>query len=158
MPCVPFVPSDFRNTYKAFGNQECFTDSVLQGYWNTAAQYLTPELNAACGVWTPGQQALGCNLMTAHICAIFTALQSGQPLQMVTDARIDKIAITVKPPPVQEGSQFQYWLGTSPYGVALLALLETATVGGWYVGGLPERDAFRRVGGGFGGVPPGWPC
>jgi hypothetical protein len=44
---------------------------------------------------------------------------------------------------------WQYWLNTSPYGMQLLALLQAKGVGGLYVGGLPERDAFRKVYGVF---------
>lgn len=39
----------------------------------------------------------------------------------------------------------------------ILAMFNTASAGGFYIGGLPERDAIRRVGGGFGGLNPRGP-
>ncbi|MNJ79317.1 hypothetical protein D3C77_772930 [compost metagenome] len=44
---------------------------------------------------------------------------------------------------------WSYWLGMTPYGMQLMALLKVCTGGGLYVGGLPERAAFRSVGGIF---------
>lgn len=154
MTIVPFDPNLFRATYKQFGNAACFTDSILEGYWATATNYVTPVEGAIFNFSVP-EQTQAVNLMTAHIAAIFDALQNNKPLGVVTDAAIDKVRITVKPPPFSQFSQFSYWLSLTPYGVMLMAMFNTASAGGFYFGGLPERDGFRRVGGGFGGLFPG---
>lgn len=156
MALIPFEAATFRAKFKAFANQNCFTDTELQGWWDTAGLYVNDNAGA-CYTLTEAQQTQALYLMTAHMGAIYQALQNGTPLTMTTQAAIDKVQVTVKPPPVQEGSQFQWWLGLTPYGQALLAMLGQSVVGGLYIGGLPERDAFRRAGGGFGGVPPWLP-
>jgi hypothetical protein len=155
MTAIAFDPAVFRLQFKAFGNVNCFPDATLSGWWDIATGFISDWPSCP---FTGKQQTQALNLMTAHIGAIFTAIASGEPTVQMTQATIDKVNVTVEPPPVQQMSQFQYWLGLTPYGLMLLALLNTVTAGGFYIGGLPERDAFRRVGGGFGGVLPrrGW--
>lgn len=50
-------------------------------------------------------------------------------------------------PPVKDG--LEYYLSSSTYGQMLWAMLNISSAGGVYVGGLPERHAFRKVGGRF---------
>jgi hypothetical protein len=154
---IPFDPVVFRAKFKAFANANCYSNDELQGWWDTATVYIS-DVASPCSVLTLAQQTQALYLMTAHQGAIWDALANGTPLSMVTDAQVDKVRVTVKPPPVQENSQFQWWLGLTPYGQAILALFGIASAGGFYIGGLPERDAFRRVGGGFGGVSPRGRC
>ena len=61
---------------------------------------------------------------------------------------IDKVTVTNMPPPVKNG--WQFWLATTPYGMQLWALLKRMAGAGLYIGGLPERRAFRKVFGTFG--------
>lgn len=42
-------------------------------------------------------------------------------------------------------TSYTYWLNSTPYGQQLAALLARCSAGGFYVGGLPERAAFRSV-------------
>ena len=142
----------FRAQFVQFKNTNCFTADLIQGWWDTAANFTSTWPDQIVG--TCGQRVLACNLTTAHIGYLYNAIAQGQPLGVLTDAQIDKVRVGLKPPPINDQSMFQYWMAQSPYGVQLLALFNTMTVGGIYIGGLPERDAFRRVGGGFGGVPP----
>lgn len=148
----------FRAQFVQFANKICFTDDTIQGWWDTAANFVTDWPAQIVG--TCSQRVLACNLCTAHIGYLYNAIAQGQPLGVLTSAQIDKIRVDVKPPPVGD-SMFQWWMAQSPYGQQLLAMFAIMTAGGIFVGGLPERDAFRRVGGGFGGIPPGrggaWP-
>jgi hypothetical protein len=148
--------SAFRTQFPQFSNTACFPDVAVEGWWDTASTIVTTWPNSLFST-TIAQQTQSCNLMAAHIGGIFAAIAQGQPLGVITDAAIDKIRVAVKPPPNPGDSQYQWWLSQTPYGQMLLALLNVITVGGLYVGGLPERAAFRRVGGGFGGVYPGPP-
>jgi hypothetical protein len=43
----------------------------------------------------------------------------------------------------------EYYLSGSVYGQMLWAMLNVASAGGVYLGGLPERRAYRKVGGVF---------
>jgi hypothetical protein len=66
----------------------------------------------------------------------------------VSGASVDKVSVTLTPPPVK--SQWQWWMSLTPRGAQLLALLKSKAAGGLYVGGLPaERAAFRKAGGVF---------
>lgn len=143
----------FRAQFSKFANTLCFPDIVIQGWWDTATNFVTDWRYP--GIGTPSQRVLAVNLVTAHIGFLYNAIANGEPTGVLTSAQIDKIRVDTKPPPGAETSNFQWWLSQTPFGQQLLALFATMTVGGIYVGGLPERDAIRRVGGGFGGVTPG---
>lgn len=66
---------------------------------------------------------------------------------MVNSATEGSVSVGMTPPPAK--NMWQWWLATTPYGVQLMALLQSLTVGGFIVGGAPELGAFRRVGGVF---------
>ncbi|GAB3484394.1 DUF4054 domain-containing protein [Azotobacter salinestris] len=88
-------------------------------------------------------------LMTAHLLALRQAAQAGTGgvTGAVTSATVGKVTVSTTPPPVR--SSWDWWLSSTPYGAELLALLRSCAVGGLYVGGRPERAAFRSVGGRF---------
>lgn len=150
MTTIAFDPVAFRAQFAAFANSQCYTDAVLQGYFDLATAFVSP-VDCACNMLTGAARVQALNLMTAHVAEMFRLVSEGQTPGVMTSATIDKISVTIKPPPDQ--SQFQAWLSTTPYGQALNALLQVASVGGFYVGGMPERNGFRRAYGGFGGVP-----
>jgi hypothetical protein len=81
--------------------------------------------------------------MTAHLAAISVLIAAGQIPGLVQNATIDKITVGLTPPPIP--NQFQWWLNITPYGQQLLAMLQVNSVGGFYIGGLPERSAIRKV-------------
>ncbi len=85
--------------------------------------------------------------MTAHLAKIGDMIASGEAPSIVNASTIDKISVTLTPPPAK--NQFQWWLNTTPYGAQLLTLLSMAAVGGIYTGGSPERSAFRGAYGRF---------
>lgn len=150
MTTIVFDPVAFRAQFKAFDNAACYTPLVLQGYFDLALSFISTEDNC-CYMLTGAKRATALNLLTAHVADLFRQPGEGQTPGVMTSATIDKVSVTVKPPPDQ--SQFQAWLSTSPYGQMLNALLQVASVGGIYVGGIPERNGFRRAYGGFGGTP-----
>lgn len=86
-------------------------------------------------------------LLTAHLAALGVLIAAGQVPGLVQTATVDKVSVSLTPPPIL--TQFQWWLSLTPYGQQLLALLQVASVGGIYIGGLPEISAFRKVGGIF---------
>lgn len=138
----------FRAMFPAFADTTQFPDAYIELQWELATAYLGSYdgclLNGA-----PLQQAL--NLMTAHLMAINLLLAEqgpGATVAVTTGATIDKVTVTNLPPPVKNG--WQFWLATTPYGLQLWALLSMRSAGGFYIGGLPERLGFRKVGGTFG--------
>jgi hypothetical protein len=66
---------------------------------------------------------------------------------VVTGATIDKVSVQLAAPTTKSG--WQYWLASTPYGMQLWAFLSIKSAGGLYIGGRPERRAFRKVGGNF---------
>lgn len=86
-------------------------------------------------------------LMTAHLLTLSQQQAAGGITGQVTSATVDKVSVTIAAPPGTDA--WSYWLGMTPYGLQLRALLKRCSAGGMYVGGLPERAAFRSVGGVF---------
>jgi len=142
-----FDVTAFRLLFPAFANPTLFPDVYLTAQWTAATSYI----GAYDGCILNGarlQQAL--NLLTAHLLQINVILaNSGQTptLGVLTSATVDKVTVTNMPPPATSG--WKYWLATTPYGLQLWALLSLALPGGIYIGGSPERSAFRKVGGRF---------
>ncbi len=144
MTSVAFNECSFRGAYPQFASLGAYPDAVLDAYFSTASLYITNELGAN-EFLSDAQLALALNLMTAHLAGISAIAASGQTPAMMTSATIDKISVSLTPPPVR--SQFDWWLNLTPYGQSLLALLQMTTVGGAYYGGRPELGAFRVAGG-----------
>lgn len=150
MTTIAFDPATFRATFGQFASPVTFPDSLLNLNFGLATGYVSPDTFGDMPVLA---RTSALNLMTAHITAIGVLIaQNGYQGQVgvVTGAQVDRVNITLQPPPAR--SQWAWWLNTTPYGAQLSALLEAQAVGGMFVGGLPERAAFRRVGGGFGGI------
>lgn len=135
-----FDLSAFRTAYPVF-------DSVPDATVQAAAT------SALCLI---GQDGCDCDtqmwqLMVAHLLYIQGQVATGNGnAGAVTSATIDKVSVAFAAPPFGT-SAYKFWLFKSPYGGQLLAMLDRCSRGGVYVGGLPERSAFRSVGGVFPG-------
>lgn len=144
---IQFDVAAFRLAYPAFANPNTFyADATLQQYWNSAINYIS-NYSPNCSLFPVAKQALALNYMTAHLAELSNIIRCGNTPGMVTSATIDKVSVTLQPPP--EVNQWQWWLNLTPYGQQLLALLQVASVGGMYFGGRPEIAAFRKTGGQF---------
>lgn len=152
---VVFDPAAFRTAFPAFAADPPNTDALLNGYFASATTIISAEYSG-CLMLTGDRRVRALYLLTAHIAALAVLIADGQTPGYETSATVDKVSVTVEPPPNK--TQFQWWLSTTPYGAELSALLSVAAVGGIYVGGMPERSAFRRVGGGFNGPLGRWGC
>jgi hypothetical protein len=134
----------FRTDFPAFADPIAYPDATLDAYWNAAICYINPNdyswLNGDCL-----QRAL--NLMVAHLAFITPLIIMGQNPSFEVSATIDKISVAVMPPPTT--NFWNFWLSSSPYGTQLLALLKVKSIGGFYMGGLPESSAIRKVAGIF---------
>lgn len=134
----------FRAAFPAF---TATPDAEIQAQWDAAAVYF----GTYDGVLLYGdrlQRAL--DLLAAHLLQVNIMLAAGgqtPTIGVLTSATIDKVTVSNMPPPVKSG--WQYWLSTTPHGLQLWALLRVASAGGIYVGGGPERAAFRKAGGRF---------
>ncbi len=144
MSVLTFDVADFRLQFPAFVDPELYSDATLQGYWDAAVFYISPE---NYGYLVDGARQRAINLMVAHLTYLSDLIISGQTPGFITGSTIDKISVTLTPPPAK--TQWQWWLATSPYGIQLSALLSVVGVGGLYIGGAPESSAFRKVFGVF---------
>ncbi len=144
MTIITFDVSLFRQQFPAFSNSATFPDAMLQMYWDMATCYIS---DCDYGWLNDGCRLLAINLMTAHLTALSVIIAAGETPGIVNSATIDKITVSLTPPPIP--NQWRWWLNTTPYGAQLLALLAANSAGGFYIGGLPELSAIRKVGGIF---------
>lgn len=135
MATITFDVAAFRLQFPAFADPVAFPDATLQGYRDAATCYISADdygyLNGDC-------RARALNLMTAHIAALSVIIAAGQTPGLVSGSTVDKISVTLTPPPVKD--QWQWWLALTPYGQQLAALLAAKAVGGLFVGAFfPPR-------------------
>lgn len=143
MATIPFDVTAFRTMFPAFSNTTTYPTITLQSYWDMATAYINDKTAGYyCGGWVLKQQVLALNLMTAHLAALFVLIASGQTPGIEISATIDKISVSMEPPPAK--NQWQYWLQTTPYGAQLLALLQIAAAGGRFYNPAAVFTAFRR--------------
>lgn len=148
---IAYNDANFKALFPEYGN---YAEAALSQYWTFATGYISDQ-NGGCyvGGMSLAQQTQALNLMTAHLVYLAGLISkgglqaTGQVPGVVTGATIDKISVTLQPPP--EVNQWQWWLNQTPYGQQLLALLQVVAVGGFYGSGAPPgRAGFR-----FSGVP-----
>lgn len=137
----------FRATLPFFADTTVYPEAAMQQNFTNGISYIS---NYNRGTLNGPSRQLALYLMTGHLAALNDLIiaQDGSVPGLITNAVIDKVQVTIQPPPSK--NQFQYWLGLTPWGQQLLALLSVKSVGGFYVGGQPETAGFRRVYGGFG--------
>ena len=139
---ITFDVAAFRVKFPAFADPAKYPTPILEEYFKQATCIVS---NANYGWLVNCCRSLALDLLVAHLATLFTAILAGTPAQIVTSATIDKVTVSIEPPPTK--NQFDWWLSLSPYGAQLLALLQAQSMGGFYIGGNPELSAFRKVGG-----------
>jgi hypothetical protein len=135
---LTFNYSQFIALIPAYANSSQYPEANLQAFWNSAINYLSDVGNFGSLQGDSRQYAL--NLMTAHLVYISNLIAAGTVPYLMQTSTIDKVSVGLTPPPLK--NQFQWWLSVSPYGQQLLALLQINSVGGFYIGGSPQRAAF----------------
>lgn len=145
---------NFRQLFAAFANATTYPTASLQMYWAVASDYISTNDNP-CNMLNGASLQLALDLMCAHLTTLFTAdannASSGEGPGVAgtieTSASVGSVSVSNLPPPIKDA--WDYWLNQTAYGQQLLALLKIKSVGGFYVGGLPERQGFRKAGGVF---------
>lgn len=141
---VIYDDDKFRQFFQEFKDAVKYPQALIEGYWAQANCIFDDEGNPlfkACDAW------LVVANLTAHMMAIAMKAAKGRQVGFKSSSTIDKVSISMLPPPVKD--QFSWWLSSTPYGAMLAALLEAASVGGFFFGGINERGSFRKGGGGF---------
>jgi hypothetical protein len=144
----------FRAQIPEFASTTTYPEVSIAAFWDVASIFIAAE-GSPCGVLNGKSLALALNYMTAHLMILSNqqnpatggtgagTAQGG----FETSATIGEISVAKLAPPAKDA--WDWWLYQTPYGQALMALLKLLAVGGLMVGGLPERTAFRKVGGVF---------
>jgi hypothetical protein len=141
---ISFDIAAFRELYPAFANETTYPNTLLENNWSIAILYISDQDYG----WVQGNaRAQALNMMTAHLTALGDLIASGETLSIPVSASVGDVSVNLLAPPAK--NQWQWWLNLTPYGAQLLALLTALSRGGIYVGGAPERAAFRKVGGVF---------
>lgn len=141
--------------FPPFSDEAIYPDEMLEMKWSMATCYVS---DSDCGRLSGKCRENALYLMLAHLLYLATKANeqaatttpgsiAGARGGIVTSATIDKVSVSLLPPPVTDS--WDWWLQQTPYGSQLLALL-SSFVGGFSVGGLPEQDGFRKVYGVFG--------
>lgn len=139
---IQYNDATFRALFPAFSNAGTYPTPLIQLMWDNATAYIS-DVNGGCyvGGFSLAQQTLALNQMTAHLLYLNTQIVAGNMGGIVTGATIDKVSVTLEPPP--EVNQWQWWLNQSPYGQQVLALLQAVSVGGFFVStNMPARAGF----------------
>ena len=131
----------FRAQFPQLSDMTTYPEATLQMYWDQAGGIVQ---NTTYGFLPQTSGSAALYLLTAHLAYIGNLLINGQTPTVTTAAGIDKISVTLLPPPAKDF--FQFWLSSSPYGLQLLAILEVAAVGGFYSPGSLGRQGFTGNG------------
>jgi hypothetical protein len=144
MATITLNIATFRSLFSEFANVTTYPDVLVTMNWATATSYVDDEDYG----WMQGlERERALYFMAGHITKIGAMIGAGVNPSLVNSTSVDNVSVSLTPPPIF--SQFQWWLSTTPYGSQLLALLQMHSIGGFTVGGNPERSAFRKVGGVF---------
>lgn len=127
----------FRERFKAFENETTYPDTLITATWDTAIIYIS---DVASDCFPANKLELALQQLTAHLLFIQGIVNTGGSTGTVTSSSIDKVSVTLTAP--KNDSEWEFWLNQSPYGQQLLALLNTACVGGFYIGGNSPREAY----------------
>lgn len=143
----------FRQAFEAFKDPTKYPDAAIEFYWNMATAFIS-ENDCPCRTLNGKALQAALDLLTAHL--MFLAKQAARPVGgqaragsggFTTSASIGDVSVSKLAPPASNA--WQWWLSGSAYGQQLWAMLSLLSAGGFAIGGLPEREAFRKVGGVF---------
>jgi hypothetical protein len=142
----------FRAQYPEFSDTVKYPEQMIHMFWDVAIQFISDTDNP-CSMLQGGARRYALNALTAHLMILSSQASQGPAGAgqsqggYETGATIGDVSVSRMAPPVKNG--WQFWLSQTPYGQQLWAMLSLKAVGGWSVGGLPERTGFRKIGGVF---------
>lgn len=144
---MAFDVAAFRKNFPAFADETFYPADAI----TAAAAMADCYINISAKWYRCAQcRDLMSQLITAHLLVLNgTEFVPGQTATgVMTSASIDGISVGFAVNTANKSS-FMAWLDKTPYGEQLAALLKRFSIGTGYIGGSPERRAFRKVGGGF---------
>jgi len=142
----PIVPDEFRVLFPEFKDPLATPDSIIELQWEVSGNFIS-HIDSLSGGLSGATLRYALQLLTAHLLKLMKMAALGQPIGFVTSASEGDVSVSLAPPPIK--GAWEQWLAATVYGMQLWSLLSVRSVGGWAVGGLPERNALRKVGGIF---------
>jgi type II secretory pathway component PulM len=149
---MPFDYSFFIAMFPEFSDTTQYPEVYIGIFWGVAQDFINGN-DSCCRMLRGESLKAAIAMMTAHLISLSReqanapdgpgSVQGG----FETSATIDKVSVATLAPPAS--NMWQWWLAKTPYGQMLAAILYVKSVGGFSVGGLPERTGFRKVGGVF---------
>jgi hypothetical protein len=143
----------FRAQFPEFADTTKYPVLMIDAYWDMATMFISAA-DCPFNTLSGKRLATALNMLTAHLIVLGIAAKGkagktpgSKQGGFTTSATIGEVSVTKLAPPA--ATAWEWWLSQTPYGSMLWALLDMLSVGGFSVGGLPERDAFRKVGGIF---------
>lgn len=128
--------SEFRTDFPEFADTNIYSDASLNAFIDQATCYIST--NNILGPLRDKCRKLAIELMVAHLQTIQTRILSGQNATgQIAATSIDSVSVSLVAPPNR--TQYEYWLGQTPYGQRLLALLAAKAPAGLYFGGSNQR-------------------
>jgi len=155
-PVLTFNYAAFIAQFPNFANETAFPVATLQLTWDVATCFVSP---VQYGWLLPPARLQVLNLYTAHLTQLALQMNNANGMPgdsqpgLIQNSTIGRVSVGLTPPPLPD--QFQWYLNQTGYGQLILALLKVYAVGGWMVGGQPERSAIRQV---YGIFPGQWPA
>ncbi len=133
----------FRANFPLYADSTVYTDMLLEVQYDVGRCYIADN---DC---TMGEKCreYALQAMLAHLLYIRDQVNSGNNVGVITQASEGDVSVSLASPVVDD--EWHYWFNSSPFGRELIALLGVQSVGGFYVGGSPERGAFRKANGVF---------
>jgi len=149
---VAYDDALFRAQFPEFADTGAFPEVLVSMFFGVATLWIDAAGNP-CRILSGDRLPYALNLMTAHLMMLSkeqSTSSSGAGTEQggfVTNASVGEVSVGTLAPPAKDG--WQWWMAKTPYGQTLWAFLKMLAVGGMSVGGLPERNSFRKAGGVF---------
>ena len=138
--------AQFRALFTQFSNATAYPYQVLKAQYAAAGNFIS-QADSVYGGMTGDTLSYALQLLTCHLLVLSEKAAGGEPAGFITAASEGDVSISIAPPPMASG--WRAWLASTIYGMQLWGLLAAKAAGGFAIGGLPERQAFRKVGGTF---------
>lgn len=140
---IPLNITEFRVNFPVYADETAYPDSLLNAQYEIGKCFIDDNdctMPEAC-------REYALQLMLCHLLNLRDRVNGGAATGVVTSATEGAVSVSLAEPPSSD--TWTYWLNTSPYGMELLSMLSAQAVGGFYVGGSPERKGYRKINGGF---------
>src|SRR5690348_18385636 len=105
MTNIVFDYPTFQLQIPQYSNPEIYPEQMISNFWTIGSNYMQTEVGF---VLNAAGRTLGLNLFAAHLIYLQGLIQAGQVPGMVTGATVDKVNVTLTPPPLP--NQFQWWM------------------------------------------------